>query len=302
MKQLSALVYLLLSALPALAADATQEIQACDQALQSGAYAEAAQHAELALRAAPDSRHAYLCLGRAQGEAGKHAEAVAALQAAGKLATQPTEHIVALTLLGNQHLSVRAYPEAAEIYRQSLAIARSAGIVRFQNINLNQLGETLEGSGDVAGALEHYQQGMKLAANENERADSNARIAAAYSLLGEHDKAIEHQFKAMLQEERSGDLDHYANANIELGRISLVAGQYADAEKWLGRFLVAIAQSKVPYWEAKGRYLLGKVKAAQGKGSEAAEQFALSKVLAEQAGDAQLLKDISSSEAAEKPM
>lgn len=302
MKRIPVIIYLLFSSLPALAADATQAIQACDQALQSGAYAEAAAHAEQALRAAPDNRHAYLCLGRAQGEAGKHPEAVAALLAADKLATQPMEHMVALTLLGNQHLSVRAYQEAASAYRQSLEIARSTGNVRFQHITLNKLGEALQNSGDVPGALEHFQQGMKFAANDNERADSNARLAAAYSLTGNHDKAIEHQLKAMLQEERSGDLEHYATANIELGRICLVAAKYADAEKWLGKFLAVIPQANAPYWEAKGRIMLGRVKAAQGKGSEAAEQFAKGRALAEQAGDKQLLQEIATAESAAKPM
>lgn len=300
MKRLSVLVYLLISSLPTLAADFAQEIKACDHAFQNGNFAQAITHAEQALLDAPDSRDAYLCMGRARGEAGMHAEAVIALQSAGKHSASPVEHIVALTLLGNQYLSVQEYANATEAYRKSLAIAEKENIRLYAHINHNQLGETLQASGEPASALDHFQQGMKLAANDNERADSNARVAAAYSLMGNHDKAIEHQLKSMLQEKRIGDLDHYANASIELGRICLLAKEYADAEKWLGKFLESISQSQAPYWEAKGRFMLGKVKAAQGKNSEATEQFSKGKALAEESGSQQLLQEIASAELAEK--
>lgn len=292
MKYAYSLFCLFLVATPIWAGSAAPAVEICDRALQSGDFAQAVAHAEAALRVEPDSRDAYLCLGRAEGERGNAAEAVAALQAADKFSTQPVEHIVALTLLGNQQQSAKAYEEAIAAYRQSLAIARAEKSTQLERINLNQIGEALQGQGDPAAALEHYLQGMKLAANDNERADGNARVAAAHSLLGNHDKAIEHQLKAMLFEERSGDLNHYANANIELGRICLAAKQYADAEKWLGKFLVTIAETGNAYWQAKARYLLGQVKAAKGAAAEAAEQFAQARALAQKIGAEQLLKEI----------
>lgn len=298
MKLPRACISICLAALPAWAGDAAQSVQACNQALQSGDFAQAVVHAEHALRDSPNNRDAYLCLGRAQGGRGDDAAAVAALQSAEKLSTQPFEHIVALTLLGNQHKSVKDYARAIDSYRQSLAIARAEKSARFEMINLNQIGESLEGAGDPAGALEQYRQGLQFAANDNERADGNARIAAAQSTLGNHDKAIEHQIKAVLLEERSGDLDHYANANIELGRIYLTAGQYASAEKSLTKFLGTIAQAGDPYWEAKTRYVLGKVKAAQGDAGKASELFSQAKALAERVGAQQLAREISEAESA----
>lgn len=300
MKYSNFLFCALLAALPAWAGNAAQSVQGCDQALQSGDFVQAATHAEAALRDAPDNRDAFLCLGRAQGGRGNNAEAVAALLTAEKLSVQPVEHIVALTLLGNQYQSAKSYAQAIDAYRQSLAIARTEKSARFELINLNQIGEALEGAGDPSAALEHYLQGLKLAANDNERADSNARIAAAHSVLGDHDKAIEHQLKAMLFEERSGDLNHYAHANIELGRICLAAKQYADAEKWLGKFLETIAQTEAPYWQAKARYMLGKVKTAKGSATEAAEQFSQAKALAQKIGAEQLLKEIAEAESTAK--
>lgn len=302
MKYAYSLFGLLLIATSAWADSAAQPAEACERALESGDFAQAVVQAEKALHAAPNHREAYLCLGRAQGESGHAAEAVAALQAAEKLSVQPVEHIVALTLLGNQHQSTKAYDDAIAAYRQSLGIARSEKNGYFERINLNQIGKALQGKGDVSAALEQYLQGMKLAANDNERADSNARVAAAHSLLGNHDKAIEHQIKAMLFEERSGDLNHYANANIELGRICLAAKNFADAEKWLGKFLGTIAESGSSYWQAKARYLLGQVKTAKGSAAEAADQFAQARVLALKAGAEQLLKDIAEAESVAKSM
>jgi tetratricopeptide (TPR) repeat protein len=294
-------VFISLTACSAIADDATASVRTCDQALESGAsLTDAAALAETRLRIATDDREAWLCLGRVRGELGEHSAALSALQAAEKYSKTPVEHIVALTTLGNQYQSGKEYAQAIDHYQQSLSIAREQKIVRLQRINLNLIGEAMQEEGNTAGALEQYQQSLKLAANDNERADSDARVAAAHSLLGNHDKAIEYQLKAMLLQERVGELDHYANANIELGRICLVAKQYADAEKWLNKFLTAIAESGAFYWEAKGRYMLGKVKAAKSNFEEAAEQFQKARTLAEKIQDQQLLKEIAEAEAAVK--
>jgi tetratricopeptide (TPR) repeat protein len=299
MKRAFILVLISLTTCFAIADDAILPGQTCDQMLKSGAnFADAVAIAETRLRIAPDDRDTWLCLGRAKGELGEQNAALTALQTAEKLSKTPVERIVALTTLGNQYQTDKAYTLAIDNYQQSLSIAREQKNARMQRINLNLIGESMQEEGNTAGALEQYQQGMKLAANDNERADSDARVAAAHSLIGNHDKAIEYQLKAMLLQERVGDLDHYANANIELGRICLVAKQYADAEKWLNKFLVSIAESGAFYWEAQGRYMLGKVKAARGNTAEAADQFKQSRSLAEKIGAQQLLKEISESDVA----
>ena len=274
-------------------------VEACSKALETGDAAKAATLAQEALPGASSKREVYLCLGRAAGELGKHDEALAALQAAEKLSTQPVERMIALTLLGNQHREAKNTAQAIVYYRKSLEIARAEKNAGFELINLNQIGSALEESGDAAGALEQYQLGLKLAANDNERADSHARIAAANSLLGQHDKAIEHQLKAMLFEERAGDFNHYAHANIELGRICLVAKRYTDAEKWLGKFLGTIAEAGDSYWQAKARYMLARVKSAKGDGGEAKEQFTLARNMASKLGASQLLQEIVKAEAAQ---
>lgn len=273
-------------------ADAAAAVQACNQARAAGDYAAAVTQAEIALQDGAGKREAYLCLGRAQGELGNHAAALAALQAAEQLSSQPMERMVALTLLGNQYRTAKDYTQAQACYERSLAIAREEKNSRFQLININQIGESRAGAGDQEGALTLYQQGLQLAANDNERADSYARIAAAHSALGHHDQAIEQQIKAVLLEERSGDLDHYAHANVELGRICLAAKAYGDAEKWLNKFVPVMVQNDSAYWEARARHLLGQVSAARGDTKAAAEQYAQARALAGKIGDQQLLQEI----------
>jgi tetratricopeptide (TPR) repeat protein len=292
--------HLLLIVLFAFAESALADsVEGCNKALEAGDAAKAATLAQEALPGTSNQREVYLCLGRAAGELGKHDEALAALQSAEKLSAQPEERIIALTLLGNQYREAKNTSQAIENYRKSLEIARAEKNTGFELINLNQIGSALEESGDAAGALEHFQLGLKLAANDNERADSHGRIAATNSLLGQHDKAIEHQLKSVLFEERAGDFNHYAHASIELGRVCLVAQRYADAEKWLGKFLGTIAEAGDSYWQAKARYMLARVKSAEGGGDEAKAQFALARNMASKLGAQQLLQEIVAAESAQ---
>lgn len=277
---------------PVAAEDETSAVQACQKAFIAGEYAQAVTFANQALKASSDNREAYLCLGRAQGGVGDHAAAIAALQTSEKLSNKPFEHVIALTLLGNQYKSVKAYPDAIAAYRQSLSIAHTDHNKRYEMIALNLIGESLQDSGDFSGAIDAYQQGYKLAANDNERADSHAHLAAAYGVNGNHDQAIAEQVKAVVLEERSGDLDHFAHANLELGRIYLEAKQYGEAEKVMNNTLPVVIQAGDGYWEASIYQLQGRVKYAQGKTEEGGRLIKRGVDLARKIGADELAKDI----------
>lgn len=279
-------------ALPASAEDATSAVQACQKAFNAGENMQAIAYANQTLKALPDDREAYLCLGRAQGGAGNHAAAVLALQAADKLSKKPFEHVIALTQLGNQYKSAKAYPDAIAAYRQSLAIAHADKNKRYEMIALNLIGESLQDSGDFVGAIDAYQQGYKLSANDNERADSHAHLAAAHNAMGQYDQAIGHQIKAVVLEERSGDLDHFAHANLELGRIYLEAKQYGEAEKVMNNTLPVVSQAGDGYWEASIYQMQGMVKYAQGKAEEGNDLLKRGVDLARKIGADELAKDI----------
>ena len=256
------MIFMFSAAAHAADAETASKIKSCNQAIAEGDAPKALAYAEQLLKQDKANRDALLCKGRAHGGTGQFKEALAALQTAEKMSATPLEHMVALTLIGNVQKSAQQFTEALATYRQSLAIAQAEKDNGMQRIDLNLIGATLETTNQVQVALESYLAASPLAANDNERADSFARIASAYSSLGKHDQAIEFQIKAELLEERGGDLDHYANANLELGRIYMLAKDYANAEKAINTVIKLSKEQGGSFWEAKSYYYLAQVKAA----------------------------------------
>jgi tetratricopeptide (TPR) repeat protein len=288
------IVYTLFSvtSFSAIADDPGAAVLNCQKAFTTGEYTEAVGYAQQALSASPENREAYFCLGRSQGAAGDHVSAIRSLKETDRLSKKPFEHVVALAQLGNEYKSAKAYADALVAYRQSQAIAHADKNKRYEMIALNLIGETLQDSGDLAGAIDAYHQGYNLAANDNERADSHAHLAAAYSANKQHDQAIGHQIKAVVLEERSGDLDHFAHANLELGRIYLEARQYAEAEKVMGNTLPVVVQAGDGYWEASVYQMQARVRYAQGKVDEGNDLIRRGAELAKKIGADELAKDI----------
>jgi len=273
------------------AADISLGGQKCQQSLNAGEFSQAISQANAALKVLPEDRDAILCLGRAQGGAGHHDAAVAAFQTADKLSKSPLEHAIAQMHLGNQYRSVKDFPDALGSYKQSLAMAHVEKVNRYEMIAYNLIGETLQESGDFSGAIDAANHGLKLAANDNERADSYAHLAAAYNAKGEHDQAIGYQLKSVVLEERSGDLDHYAHASLQLGLIYLEAGQFSETDKVLGKLLPVVTQAGDGYWEASIYEMQGRVRYAQGKGEEGTDLFRRAVELARKIGAEELAKE-----------
>lgn len=266
------------------AGDTVSNIKACNQAISEGDASKALGHAEQVLKHNKTNRDALLCKGRAHGGLGQFNEALTALQAAEKLSATPMDHMVALTLIGNAQKNAKLYPEALDTYHRSLSLAQAEKDKRFERINLNQIGDALVESNQLEAGLESYLAGNKLSANDNERADNFARIAAAYSSLGKHDLAIENQIKAVLAEERAGDQDHQANAYLELGRIYTAAAQYDKAEKAIDKTTKMSKEQGSAFWEAKSYYYLALAKAANGQSPAAKALLADAQHICEQIG------------------
>lgn len=245
-------------------AELSAHLRACNAAIGDGDASKALAYAERALQKEADNREALLCKGRAHGGIGQNKQALAALQAAEKASATPLEHMVARTLIGNVQNSDGQSGEAIASYRQSLAVAEQSQNKAFQRINRNLIADIQLQNNEALPALENYLTASDFAANDNERADSYARIAAAHSKLGQHDLAIEYQLKAALAEERSGDFNHYAHANLELGLIYSGAGEFANAEKVINKIIDDSQQQGTTYWQARGYYAMARVKLASG--------------------------------------
>jgi len=277
--------------------DTASTIKACNRAVSEGDTAKALGYAEQILKQNKTNRDALLCKGRAYDGLGQFNEAVTALQAAEKLSATPIDHMVALTLIGNTQKNAKLYPEALDTYHRSLSLAQAQKDKRFERINLNQIGDVLVESNQLDAGLERYLAGSKLSANDNERADNFARIAAVYSSLGKHDLAIENQIKAVLAEERVGDQDHRANAYLELGRVYTAAAQYDKAESTIDKTTKLSKEQGSPFWEAKSYYYLALTKAANGQFTAAKALLADAQHICEKIGEQELDNEIKQAQA-----
>lgn len=275
------------------AANADQQLDVCNQAVEEGDSAKAIAAADDVLQQDAHNREALLCKGRALGVAGQYVEALAAMQAGEQLSATPIEHMVALTLTGNVQRDAKHFDEALASYRKSLALAQAQHDQRFERINHNLIGETLAQTNQLDEALKSYVAGSELAANDDERADNYARIAETYSSLGKYDQAVEYQIKAVLSEERSGDFNRYAYANLELARIHTVGKDYANAEKVLNRVIARSKTQGAPFWEAKSYYYMALEKVANGQQVEAKNLLTQAQQISQKIGADALNKEVS---------
>lgn len=289
---LSSLLILVSLSAQAEEVELASDLKACNEAVFNGDNTKALSIAEKALKQSPANRTALLCRGRANTGLGQYELALKDLQAAENLSVAPLEHMKGLTFIANAQRAAKNYSEALSSYRKSLAIAHEHKDRQFERINLNQIGDTLTASNQPESALESYLAAGKLDANDNERAEGYGLIAAAYEVLGQHDKAIENQIKATVNEERAGELDSYANAYLELGRFYTAAKDYPRAEKAINKIVKLSKDQGVPYWEAKSYYYLARVKIADGDLSAAKPLLADALRISQQVGAQQLSDEI----------
>ncbi len=294
---LSSLLILASLSVQAESTDFTSDLKACGQAVFNGDNAKALAIAEKVLKQDQANRTALLCRGRANSGLGQHDLALSDLQAAEKLSVTPLEHMKGLTFIANAQRDAKNYNEALSSYRQSLAIAQAQKDRQFERINLNQIGDTLTASNQLDAALQSYLAAGKLDANDNERAEGYGLIAAAYEALGQHDKAIENQVKATVMEERAGELDNYANAYLELGRIYTAAKDYPRAEKSINKIVKLSKDQGGPYWEAKSYYYLARTKIAAGDAAAAKPLLADALRISQEVGDQPLSEEIKQAQA-----
>ena len=273
-------------------ADLADDAYQCNKASNKGDFSQALTLSEKILKQDSHSREGLLCKGRALGGLGQLDAGISTLKAAEKLSDAPFDRIVALSLLGNLQKNAKKYPEALASYKQSLSIAESVNNGQFERIDNNLLGEISIENNQIQAGLDYYLAGQKFVANDNERADNYQRLATTYSLLKQHDLAIENQVRALLMQKQSGTLDEYASTSLELGRIYIAAGDYVNAEKTFNKLIQFSKENGGAYYEAKATFYAGLAKSASGDNATAKSLFADASKIAKQVGDAELIKEI----------
>ena len=267
-------------------------VASCNSALNKGDFKEAATISEELIRLQPESNAAYLCKGRALGAQGDYSQALIALDIATDKATDAFDKIISHTVTGNLHKQFDQLTAAISSYEKSLALCKTTQNDKFARINYILIGETHTLNKDLNSALKNYLLAEKLANNDHERADGYEHIAATYSALGKHDQAIEFQLKAVQNHKKSGTLDQLAQANLQQGRIFVVAKEYANAEKTYNKLAQFSKDNGSAYFEAKALLGLALNKIEMGDASAAKPLIDKAKAIAKESKDLALEKEI----------
>lgn len=240
------------------AADLT--VEACDAAVLKHQY----QAAIVLADAHPKQAEFWLCKGRAQSGLQQNAAAEDSFRQAITLKPQGLSLISAHMLLGNAQQQNKDTAGALASYQQALALSEQQNMRRYIRIAHNLIGETRYEQGDYAASLQAFETGEKLAANDDERADSYVHEAMAYQQLQQLDKAIEYQLKAVMMLRKSGTPDQYAEASLLLGKLFEAKKDYAGADKTYQRLMQYAQENGGSFYEAKTALYWADAKRAQG--------------------------------------
>lgn len=276
------------------AAELADKNASCVEALNQGDISKAISISTDILKSDANNREGLLCKGRALGALGNYQEALSTLELGAKQSNESFEQIISHLLIGNLHKQNKQYVAAIDSYNKSLALCLQVQNQKFSHVNYNLIGETQALSGDLNAALTSYKTSVKVAMNDNERADSYERLANTYSALGQHDLAIEHQVKATLLQKRSGTLDQNANASMEMGRIYTAAKEYKNAERAYAKLIQFAKDNGGAYYEAKANIGLAQTKIATGDTATAQSLLVESEKIAKSIGANDLIAEIDS--------
>ncbi|MCE9633517.1 MAG: hypothetical protein K8Q92_04955 [Methylophilales bacterium] len=233
-----------------------------------------------------------VCRGHALLAENKPTEALATYAEAEKLAAEPFEKMLAITFQGRANNAAGNIDLAIELFQKGAATAKLANSAQGQWVNLNEGSELLLAKNEAKRALEGFKSGYTFAANENERAESDRLIAAAYKQLGDYDHAIEYQLKSSVLERSNGDLNHYLLATLELAALRTTAKNFNQAQKNLDEAMNQAKAANSDYWQARTMLQQARLERAQERISQAQVLLQQASVLAQKVGDADLSNDI----------
>lgn len=268
------------------------EVSACNQALDKGDVMTALAQAGKALNANKNDKDALLCQGRTLAAKGDATSALASFKLADTQSISAFDKTISTLLMGNTYKSLQQYDEALTSYQQTILNAKAANNPSFERLAHNAIGDVYFEKNQLVQALPEYMIGSKLAANDNERAESFEQIALTHHTLNQHDLALQYQIKAYLMNETAGTLDQYAHSSIELGRYYAIEKKYASAENILNKIIKFAKEQGGAYFEAQGSYVLAKVKVATGDISTAKALLERAKMIAKNTNDKLLDEEI----------
>lgn len=274
------------------AAELSLEEIACNRDLNDNKPKQAISKAEALLADNAKNANALTCLGRAYFALEQFDKAIDAFNTAESVGDHAYDKAFASLLAGHVYKNTDQLDKAVEAYQRSLNHAKA---IQHQALILNNhmnIGHVQTLQKDYANALTAYQATFVLAANDNERGDTGASVAATQYALKNYDKAIEYQIKALLMFEKVGTLDQYAQALTHLTEYELAANRLNDADRYARKLIKFANDNGGAYYEAKGQLLLAKVKVAQSDTKAAKTLLTSASKLADKVQDPDLITEI----------
>lgn len=268
----------------------------CNDAVNKGDSAAAIKLSEGILKKNSADHEGMLCKGRALALDGKVADALASFEQAIGATEDTFVHTVTYILIGNLHTRNGNTTEAVASYQKSLDICAKEGNQTYTRINYNLMGEAHSSAKDLHSALDNYKMSVRIANNDNERADSFQRLAKTYDALGDHDKAIEFQVKAVVMQKKAGTLTEYADSNLALGQYFMNAKNFSEAERTYEKLAKFAKANGGAYYEASANFHLAEAKAANGDTKTAKALMTSALDLANKIGAKGLVGDITASQ------
>jgi tetratricopeptide (TPR) repeat protein len=289
-------ITLILMNFNAFSKEPSKEVLACNEAVNKGDATTALQHAETILMQDSTNHEGLLCKGRALNVQGNYTEALVAMQSALESAKEPFAKTISYILIGNLHQSNDKPEQAIASYTKSLEVCAQTGNQTYSRINHNLIGDTHRKQNDLNAALDSYATGLRIANNDNERAESFENLAKIYNAQGNHDKAIEFQLKAVVMQKQAGSLTAYADSSLLLGQYFYDAKNYIEAERQYKKLVKFAKDNGGAYYEASANYHLAEAMYANGDKAGALTLIVGAKQLAEKIGAKQLAAEIAAAE------
>ena len=268
------------------------EALACKTALNKGDVTTALKQAEKALSNNKNEVEALICQGRAFAASDKLEAGLASFKQADTISTDAFDKTISSLLIGRTYNALNQKDQAIASFQQTLVNAKTARNVGFERVAHNAIGDVYFANSQFEQALTEYMVGTKLAANDNERAESYEKVALTHHKMNQNDLAVEYQLKAYLMNDTAGTLDQYAHSSVELGRYYLITKSYTSAENILNKIIKFAKDQGGAFYEAQGSYVLAKVKAAKGDVTTAKSLLENAKAIAKNTKDKELEAEI----------
>lgn len=269
------------------------EVAACNQMLAKGDLKAALAQANTLLKNDKNDKDALICQGRVLSASGDLDAALAAFKLADAQSADAYDKSIIALLSGHAYHSAKQYALAITNYQQTVALAKVAKHQSFGFMANNAMGDIYFKTQQYPLALDAYLAANKLTANDNERGESNEKVALTYHTINQTNLALEYQIKAFVMLAAVGTLDQYAHSGIELGRYYTIEKNYVSAENVLNKIIKFAKEQGGAYYEAQGSYMLAKVKAATGDSDSAKGLVDYAKLIAKNTHDKALDEEIS---------